>query len=123
MVGPSGSTCALISFSRRVFLVPPRFLTFDGVSYRLRFFPSLPVQFAPPLTTKVSLGQALLQICSAAPSVCPAEAAKSVLAVVSAYPPEIRVPLDGSPSSEVSLEIKIDVSPKGDEGDEDFFFF
>ena len=119
VVGPSGSTCALISFSRRVFFVPPRFFTFDGVSYRLRFFPSLPTQFAPPLTTKVSLGQALLQICSAAPSVFPAEAAKSVLAVVSAYPPEVRVSLDGPPSSEVSLEIKIDVSPKGDEGDEE----
>ena len=60
-----------------------------------------------------------MQICSAAPSLFPAETAKSVLAVVSAYPPEVRVSLDGPPSSEVSLESKVAVSPEGDEGDEE----
>ena len=113
VVGPSGSTCVLITFSHRVIFTPPRFFAFEGVNYRLKFFSSPPAQYAPPLAGFVSLGSALMHVCAAASSVVPEGAARSVLSVINSYPADVLASL--VKVKEVPSESEVDED--GDVGD------
>ena len=119
VVGPSGSTCALVSYTHQVFFVPPRMFFFEGVSYRLKFFPSRPAQFLSPRAARFPLGRALMEVCSASSSAFPDEAAKSVLFVLSSYPPDVLVSLESPPVAKdpiIHME-EVEEEGEGEEGD------